>query len=102
MMSTPDELISRIRVLHPPEVNRRTHIRRSKDHMLTTQRKRYERFFIRRRWATRSPWSHHDQHGVLRGRNRYVPTSRKPGTGGYDCVRDDGRIDSCNGMVIHR
>jgi hypothetical protein len=34
-----------IPALQPPEGNLRTHIRRSKDHTSTTQRKRYECFF---------------------------------------------------------
>jgi hypothetical protein len=55
--------------LHPPEGNRRTHIRISKDHTMTTQRKRYERFLIQRWWMTRTPQYHHDQCIVLRGRN---------------------------------
>jgi hypothetical protein len=36
----------------------------------------------------------HDQRGVLRGRNRCVPTSQKLVTGGYDCGRGDGRAYS--------
>jgi hypothetical protein len=83
-----------IPALHPPEGNRITHIRRSKEHTSTTQRKRYERFFLRRQRTTRTPWYHHDQRRVLRGRNQCVPTSRKPGTGGYNCGRDDGSTDS--------
>jgi hypothetical protein len=82
--------------LHPPEGNRRTHIRRSKYHTSTTQCKRYERFFLQRRRTTltRTPRYHHDKRGELRGCNRCVPTSRKPGTSGYNCDRDDGRTDS--------
>jgi hypothetical protein len=50
-----------IPALHPPEGNRRTHIRRSKDHTLTTQRKRYECFFLQRQRMVRTPRYHHDQ-----------------------------------------
>jgi hypothetical protein len=87
--------------LHPPEGNRRTHVRRSKHHTSNTQCQRYERLFLRRRWMKRSPRYHHDQRGVLRGRNQCVPTSQKPGTGGYNFVRDEGRTYSLNGMVTH-
>jgi hypothetical protein len=66
-----------IPALHPPGGSRRTHIQRSKYNMPTTQRKHYERFFLRRRRMKRTPWYHHDQCGVLRGRNRCVPTSPK-------------------------
>jgi hypothetical protein len=83
-----------IPALHPPEGNTRTHIRKSKDHTLTTQRKRYDRFFLRRRRMTRTPRYHHVQRGVLRGHNRCVPTSQKPGIGSYNCGRDDGRTYS--------
>jgi hypothetical protein len=68
-----------ISALQPPKVNRRAYFRRSKDHSYTSQLKRYERFFLRRRRTTRSPWSHHDQRGVLRGRNQCVSSSQEPG-----------------------
>jgi hypothetical protein len=88
--------------LHLTEGNRRTRVRGYKEHMSTTQLKRHERFFLRRRRTTNSPQYNHEQRGVLRGRNRCVPTSREPGTGGYNYGRDIRHTYSRNGTVTHR